>query len=147
MIGLARPMRLVHEAHKHVLRQGFALHYQSKDWSKFEFTRSGPPCTRQCLASKKFTMHPLWGKIRLFTLQGGRQGQAREGMGALRKNGLIKFYSKQAIIISECGLQGRRRGCTSRMGHASPMMRKINYTQVAWPLENLHTALEYINKV
>jgi len=24
---------------------------------------------------------------------------------------------------------------------------KINYTQVAWPLENLHTALEYINKV
>ena len=26
-------------------------------------------------------------------------------------------------------------------------MRKINYTQVEWPLENLHTPLEYINKV
>jgi len=33
------------------------------------------------------------------------------------------------------------------MGHASPMMRKINYTQVEWPLENLHTASEYINNV
>jgi len=26
-------------------------------------------------------------------------------------------------------------------------MRKINYTQVEWPLENLYTALEYINTV
>jgi len=26
-------------------------------------------------------------------------------------------------------------------------MRKINYTQAEWPLENLHTALECINKV
>jgi len=27
------------------------------------------------------------------------------------------------------------------------MMRKIKYIQVEWPLENLHTSLEYINKV
>jgi len=33
------------------------------------------------------------------------------------------------------------------MGHASPMIRKINYTQVIWPLEILHTPLECINKV
>jgi len=33
------------------------------------------------------------------------------------------------------------------MGRISPIMRKITYIQVEWPLENLHTSFEYINKV
>ena len=37
--------------------------------------------------------------------------------------------------------------CTNCVCHAGMMMRKINYTLVEWPLQILHTALDYINQV
>jgi len=37
MIGLIRPIPLVHKAHKHVLQEVLVLQYQSKDWLYFVY--------------------------------------------------------------------------------------------------------------